>query len=160
MQYEDLRRDNTNRFIDSERPPDVPESEVNAPKVYGNGKKKYKAGDYTKTQEEKFYKPKRYFIRYSSDKNKVTPSSAVRLLFKDGNTHVYIIVNPNDADSDWNQISKESPLGSALIGKKFGDTIKFAAPAGIIECKILKIWDCYIQNATEKNIHKQRKHYR
>ena len=154
MQYENLRRDNSERFFDSERPPDVPEAEVNAPKVYGNGKKKYKSGDYVKSQEEKLNKPRRWFIRYSSIKNTITPSSAVRVLFEDKNTHIYIIVHSNDADSDLNQISTESPVGSALIGKKVGDTIKINTPSGTVKCEILKIWACYLQNSSKNNFGK------
>ena len=169
MQYEILRRDNSDRFIDSERPADVPEAGVNAPKVYGNGKIRYKAGDYVKSQEEKLHQPRKWIVNNSSNKNLITQGSAVKIRFPNGNEEIYIIVNPNDANSDLNQISKESPLGSALIGKKFGDTIKFSAPAGTVECEILKIWDCYIQNSSENNKklnsapktnNQRRKHYK
>lgn len=151
MQYEILRRNNSDRFIDSERPADVPEAEVNAPKVYGNGKKKYKAGDYVKSQEEKLRQPRKWIINNAYDKNVVTCESAVKIRFPNGNEEIYIFVNPTDADSDLNQFSKESPFGSAFIGKKIGDTVKVKAPSGNIKCKILKIWDCYIQNSAKNN---------
>ena len=44
-----------------------------------------------------------------------------------------------EASSLENKISNESPLGAALLGKKKGDVVKVAAPAGEIEYKIIAV---------------------
>ena len=51
----------------------------------------------------------------------------------------YVIVGSSEADSILNKISNESPLGSALMGRKVGDVVKVEAPVGVIEYKIKKI---------------------
>ena len=51
----------------------------------------------------------------------------------------YRIVGTSEADPMQNKISNESPLGSSLLGKRQGQTIKVNAPAGIIEYEILKV---------------------
>ena len=53
--------------------------------------------------------------------------------------HKYSIVGSMEANVFENLISNESPLGSSLIGKKKGDTVKFNAPGGEMEYKITKI---------------------
>ena len=50
-----------------------------------------------------------------------------------------MIVGSTEADPDDNKISDESPLGSALIGKKAGDTVQVHAPAGVLQYKVLEI---------------------
>ena len=47
-----------------------------------------------------------------------------------GNSHEFSIVGEWEADPAAKKISHESPLGSALIGKKKGDTVEVEAPAG------------------------------
>ena len=49
------------------------------------------------------------------------------------------IVGTSEADPMQNKISNESPLGSALLGKRQGQTIKVNAPAGMLEYEILKV---------------------
>lgn len=51
----------------------------------------------------------------------------------------YHIVGSVEADPINYKISNESPVGSALIGKKEGDIVKVAAPNGINEFKILSV---------------------
>ena len=51
----------------------------------------------------------------------------------------YTIVGSTEVDLSKNKISNESPIGSALIGKKKNDIIEVQAPAGIIKFKILSI---------------------
>ena len=51
----------------------------------------------------------------------------------------YIIVGSAEANPTEFRISDESPVGSALIGKKVGDTVEAAAPAGTIIFKIIEI---------------------
>ena len=52
---------------------------------------------------------------------------------------VYTIVGSTEADPFEGRISNESPIGSALLDKKKGDTIKVVIPAGSVEYEILKL---------------------
>ena len=48
----------------------------------------------------------------------------------------YTLVYPINADLAENKISVLSPVGSAIVGQKVGDTIKSELPSGIIRLKI------------------------
>lgn len=52
---------------------------------------------------------------------------------------VYTIVGSTEANPAQYKISNESPVGSALLGKKEGDEIKVDAPQGVMEFKILEV---------------------
>ena len=52
---------------------------------------------------------------------------------------VYTIVGSTEANPAQYKISNESPVGSALLGKKEGEEIKVDAPQGIMEFKILEV---------------------
>jgi transcription elongation factor GreA len=49
------------------------------------------------------------------------------------------IVASAEANPDDDQISEESPLGQALMGREVDDTIDYEAPAGTLRYKIVKI---------------------
>ncbi|MCG8499074.1 MAG: transcription elongation factor GreA [Firmicutes bacterium] len=51
----------------------------------------------------------------------------------------YAIVGSTEADPSNYKISDESPVGSALLGKKVGNVVEVAVPDGTIEFKILSI---------------------
>lgn len=51
----------------------------------------------------------------------------------------YSIVGSTEADSLNNKISNESPVGSALIGRKAGETVEVETQAGTLLFKILEI---------------------
>ena len=51
----------------------------------------------------------------------------------------YAIVGSTEADSLNNKISNESPVGSALIGRKIGETVEVETQAGLLMFKILEI---------------------
>jgi transcription elongation factor GreA len=51
----------------------------------------------------------------------------------------YFIVGPTEVDPAAGRISAQSPIGSALIGKKKGDVAKVAAPAGEMELRVLEV---------------------
>ena len=51
----------------------------------------------------------------------------------------YTIVGSTEADLAENKISNESPIGSALLGRKKNEIVEVEAPAGVIKFKILKI---------------------
>ena len=52
---------------------------------------------------------------------------------------LYQLVGSNSANPSKGKISDESPLGSALKGKKVGDTVSVEAPGGMMSFKILEI---------------------
>ena len=51
----------------------------------------------------------------------------------------YTIVGSAEADPMNNKISNESPVGSALIGKKVGDIVDVNVPQGVIKLEVLEI---------------------
>ena len=51
----------------------------------------------------------------------------------------YKLVPPDDADVDNDIISVESPIGKGLLGKKVGDVVEIAVPAGTLKYEILRI---------------------
>ena len=52
---------------------------------------------------------------------------------------LYTIVGSTEADPLENKISDQSPIGSALIGQKEGDTVEVTTPGGIVTLRILEI---------------------
>lgn len=58
---------------------------------------------------------------------------------KQKETNTYEIVGSEEADFAAGKISFHSPLGSALLGKKKGDTFIFETPKGKVEYKVLKV---------------------
>ncbi len=76
----------------------------------------------------------------SIDSSTVNIGAYVRILdmeFKE--EEEYLIVHSVEADADKKRLSNESPVGSALIGKKVGDTASVTTPTGTIKFKILNI---------------------
>lgn len=57
----------------------------------------------------------------------------------DGDEEQFHIVGATEADPMARKISHESPLGSAMLGKKTGEKIQVEAPAGMLTYTILKI---------------------
>lgn len=51
----------------------------------------------------------------------------------------YLIVGSTEADPAEAKISNESPVGSALIGHKVGDTVEVEVPGGKLKYKIIDI---------------------
>lgn len=76
----------------------------------------------------------------NADLSVVSIGSKVKILdmeFED--ELVYTIVGSTEANPAEYKISNESPVGSALIGKKVGDEVSVDAPQGVITIKILEI---------------------
>jgi len=71
-------------------------------------------------------------------KNQVDVGCKV-ILHINGKRDEYMLVGEWEADPKEKKISHESPLGKALMGKKVGDKVIVAAPAGKIIYKILGI---------------------
>jgi transcription elongation factor GreA len=51
----------------------------------------------------------------------------------------YTLVSPSEADFNLAKISIESPIGSALMGKKIGDVVNVKVPAGTLELEVRDI---------------------
>lgn len=56
-----------------------------------------------------------------------------------GKTREFDIVGAQEADPSHGKISNESPLGSALLGKKTGDKVNVTVPAGVQVYEIVEI---------------------
>lgn len=54
----------------------------------------------------------------------------VTLREADGSTSVYELVIPGDGDPRNGSVSVDSPVGSAILGRRTGDLVTIAAPAG------------------------------
>lgn len=65
--------------------------------------------------------------------------STVHLRIEDGETVIYQLVMPEDADVDKGMISTSSPIGRAILNKKIGDEIKVTTPAGPRHFELLKV---------------------
>jgi len=57
----------------------------------------------------------------------------------DGEEWDYLIVGPLEADPLEDRISYESPLGSALVGRKVGDAVEAEVPAGTVRYEVVRI---------------------
>ncbi len=62
----------------------------------------------------------------------ITVGSTIRLQ-KDGDnkSYVYTIVGSEEADMSQGKVSNMSPIGSALLGHKQGDTVMVSTPKGV-----------------------------
>ncbi len=57
----------------------------------------------------------------------------------DGKQKIFKILGSAEADPNQNIISYQSPIGSALMNKNVGETVKILLPRGEIVCRIIKI---------------------
>lgn len=74
------------------------------------------------------------------DTSVVNIGSVVKVLDKAENEEiVYYVVGSNETNPFENKISVESPVGSALNGKRAGDKVEVVAPGGIIVLEILEV---------------------
>ena len=72
--------------------------------------------------------------------DKVSVGSTVKVKDYDFDEEVeYTIVGSAEADPMNFKLSNESPVGSALIGKKVGDIVEVAVPDGISKFEVLDI---------------------
>lgn len=73
-------------------------------------------------------------------KDKVSVGSIVKVMDYEFDEEVeYTIVGSAEADPMNFKISNESPVGSALIGKKVGDVVEVTVPSGVSKFEILEI---------------------
>ncbi len=75
------------------------------------------------------------------DTNVVHLGSTVKLFDFDFDEEVeYSIVGTNDVDALNGKISDQSPIGSALLGAKKGETVVVETPNGDLKFKVLDVW--------------------
>ena len=90
--------------------------------------------------QELEYKLEHAIIIDNKDKSTVNVGCEVTILYVDDEEEdVYSIVGSLEADPFENKISNESPIGSAIIGKKVGDVVDVNANGSSYQVKILKI---------------------
>lgn len=74
------------------------------------------------------------------DKDIVNVGSVVEIIEKGTNdVEEYTIVGSAEIDPLNGKISNDSPMGSALLGKRVGDLVKVESPDGFLEFEIKKI---------------------
>ena len=72
--------------------------------------------------------------------DKVSIGSTIKIKYVDSKEEeLYMIVGSQEADPFNNKISNESPIASAIIGKKSGDIVTVESPNGNYEVKIVEI---------------------
>ena len=90
--------------------------------------------------QELEYKLEHAKIIDTTDKSKVNVGCEVTILYvEDKEEEKYTIVGSLEADPFENKISNESPIGSAIIGKKVGDVVSVNANGSSYDVKILAI---------------------
>jgi transcription elongation factor GreA len=65
--------------------------------------------------------------------------STVQLRAEHGETVVYQLVMPEDADAEKGMISTSSPIGRAILNKEEGDPIKVVTPSGARKFELIKL---------------------
>lgn len=70
----------------------------------------------------------------------ITMNSRARLIDLDSKEErIYTLVFPSDSNIDDNKISILAPIGTAMLGYRVGDTIKWHVPAGVRRLKVKAI---------------------
>ncbi len=74
------------------------------------------------------------------DLSKVSILTTVKIKnLKNNATMAYTLVAEQEADLKSGKISVDSPIGKGLLGKKVGDKVDIAVPAGIIPFEVVNI---------------------
>ena len=76
---------------------------------------------------------------YTGIHEEVAVGARVTVQEEDFPEETYYLVGAKEADPRNGKISNESPIGSALMGKREGDVITAETPGGTVTLKILKI---------------------
>ena len=69
----------------------------------------------------------------------VNVGSHVTIQEEDFDPETFYVVGAKEADPRNGRISNESPIGSALLGHKAGETVEAETPGGKIKFKIIKV---------------------
>jgi transcription elongation factor GreA len=65
--------------------------------------------------------------------------STVHLRSSSGDTIIYQLVMPEEADAEKGMISTSSPIGRAILNKEEGDEIKVTTPSGAKQFELIKL---------------------
>lgn len=90
-------------------------------------------------QELEFMARNAVVIEKSANNDVVSIGSRVTIQEEDYPAETYHLVGPAEADPRNGRISHESPIGSALMDRRVGDSVEVETPAGKTNFKILKI---------------------
>jgi transcription elongation factor GreA len=72
-------------------------------------------------------------------RGKASFGSTVQLRESNGDTVIYQLVMPEDADAEKGMISTSSPIGRAILNKEEGDDIKVTTPSGNRNFELVKL---------------------
>jgi len=73
--------------------------------------------------------------------------STLHVVESTGETIIYQLVMPEDADAAKGLISTTSPIGRALLNREAGDTVKVTTPGGQREFEIIKLFTIHDEAA-------------
>ena len=73
------------------------------------------------------------------DKNQVLFGATVVVEDEEGIHQTFIIVGEDEADITQHRVSYVSPIASALIGRKIGDSVLWQRPVGNMQLEIIQI---------------------
>jgi transcription elongation factor GreA len=74
--------------------------------------------------------------------------STVHLRVESGDTIIYQLVMPEDADAERGMISTSSPIGRAILNKEEGDEVKVTTPAGARRFEVVKVLTIHDEDET------------
>lgn len=75
--------------------------------------------------------------------------STVHLRAESGDTVIYQLVMPEEADPEKGMVSTSSPIGRAILNKEEGDEIKVTTPGGAREFELIKLITIHDGNVAE-----------
>jgi transcription elongation factor GreA len=78
-------------------------------------------------------------LELTTDSHIVRIGSTVEVKTPSGSDRTFTIVSTHEADPKRGYISTESPVGSALVGKKKGEKVDVTTPNGVVTYKVVKI---------------------
>lgn len=78
-------------------------------------------------------------LELTTDSQFVRIGSTVEVRTDSGSERTFTIVSTHEADPKRRYISTESPVGSALMGKKPGESVDVTTPNGPVKYQILKV---------------------
>jgi transcription elongation GreA/GreB family factor len=69
----------------------------------------------------------------------VMVGTCVTVRAEDGSLESYRLVAPGAADARERSISSESPMGAALVGRRYGDAVHVETPAGTLQFDVVRV---------------------
>ena len=78
-------------------------------------------------------------IKEDRNKGVVSVGTTVTIADDGGSREVYTVVGTKEANPREGQISNQSPIGSALLGKKSGDLVLVETPGGELALRVISI---------------------